>query len=76
MTKFVETIFEPKIYHVPSETDPTKTYDVSHTRPTKWTCTCRDFVYRSKTPDGFAVRPAYKCKHIKDKIRELSGELE
>lgn len=56
-------IFKPRIYEVKSESDPTKSYFVSHTRPTKWSCTCKDWLYRSKDESGFST--GHKCKHIK-----------
>lgn len=55
--------FKPKVYTIKSDNDPNKIYNVTHYRPTRWSCTCRDFLYRSHNDKGYST--GHKCKHIK-----------
>jgi len=73
--KMKANIFKAKVYITPSLTDPNKEYLVTNYRPQYWRCSCRDFAFRSKTPEGYAKHPAYKCKHIREQIAKLEGEL-
>lgn len=63
--------FSPMTYIVKSDTDENKEYLVTQHRPGMWRCTCRDYNFRSKTPEGYAKYPAYHCKHIKKQIAKL-----
>jgi predicted SprT family Zn-dependent metalloprotease len=64
-------IFKPMVYPVPSKTDQNKEYILTNYRPGYWRCSCRDYAFRSRTPDGYAKEPCYFCKHIKEKRKEL-----
>ena len=59
---FTNTIFMPTVTKVESARG-VDSYLVTHSRPTKWRCTCPDFVYRSIDDEGYAT--GHKCKHIK-----------
>lgn len=69
MQKQIE--FKPKVFEVPSETDKDKTYLVTNYRPDRWSCTCKDYIYRSHDDDGYSTN--HKCKHIKDIIKKIEG---
>ena len=63
--------FRPMVYKVKSS-DGSKEYLVSHTRENKISCTCNDWVYRSKKPDGYA-KGGYKCKHCREVLASLEA---
>ena len=67
-------VFKSKVYTVPSKTDPKKEYVLTNYRPGYWRCSCRDYAFRSHTPEGYAKEPPYLCKHLKEKITELEGK--
>lgn len=64
-------IFKSMVHIVKSKTDQNKEYILTNYRPGYWRCSCRDYAFRSRTPDGYAKDPPYQCKHIRDKIKEL-----
>jgi len=67
-------IFKPQVFEVPSKSDPTIKYIVTNYRPNRWTCTCKDWIYRSKDEEGYST--GHKCKHIKDVIQQKqNGEI-
>lgn len=66
--------FKPKVYSVCSHKDPNKEYFVQNYRPNRFRCTCKDYLYRSKTPEGYAKEPPYLCKHCKEIFQRLNNE--
>jgi len=72
----VMRVFRPMTYIVKSESDDKKEYLVTQHRPGIWRCTCRDYNFRSRTPEGYAKDPPYKCKHIKKQIVKLREKNE
>lgn len=61
MQKQIE-VFKPKVFEVRSKSYPDKTYLVTNYRPNRWSCTCKDYIYRSHDEEGYAT--GHKCKHI------------
>ena len=55
--------FEPKVHIVGSDKTPGKKYFVTHYRPSRWTCSCCDWIYRSHDSNGYSK--THHCKHIK-----------
>ena len=54
--------YSPKVFPIKSETDPKKEYLIT-LAANHMTCTCRDFIYRSKDSNGYAVQ--HYCKHMR-----------
>ena len=61
--------FKPYVYDVTSNSDPSKVYHVTNYRPNRYSCTCKDYLYRSHDKNGFSLN--HKCKHIKEIIDKL-----
>lgn len=53
-------MFKPRIYKVVGSKG--NKYMVTRYRPNRWTCTCKDFLYRSHDAEGYSTN--HKCKHI------------
>ena len=61
--KLLLTNYSPKVYPVKSS-DGSKEYLVIFAR-NHISCTCRDWQFRSKTPEGFMKKIPHYCKHQK-----------
>lgn len=61
--------FQPRVFEVVSSKDPNKKYFVTNYRPNRYSCTCKDFLYRSHNSEGYST--GHKCKHI---VKILGGQ--
>ena len=69
-----ETVeFKPHVYPIKSKTDQNKEYMVTNYRPNRWSCTCRDYLFRSHDGNGYSTN--HKCKHILSVIENLKGQM-
>lgn len=60
-----EKQFQPMVFTVEGTTGK---YLVTNYRPHHYSCTCRDYIFRSHDKEGFAT--GHKCKHILKIISE------
>ena len=65
-----ETGFKPRIYPIKSSSGKSE-YMVTNYRPNRFSCSCRDYLYRSHDKNGYSTR--HKCKHILSVIKDLKG---
>ena len=59
--------FKPQVYEIKSENDSKQVYHVTNYRPYRFSCTCKDYLYRSHDTNGNSNN--HKCKHIRQVLK-------